>query len=44
MRQRAYALLARNGFDSETASAASRAYGQAVDAELTDDAESPSEE
>jgi len=31
MRQRAYALLARNGFDSETAAAASRAYGEATD-------------
>jgi regulatory protein len=44
MRQRAYALLARNGFDSETASAASRAYAQTMDAELQDDADSVSEE
>jgi regulatory protein len=33
MRQRAYALLARNGFDSETAAAASRAYGQAAESD-----------
>lgn len=37
MRQRAYALLARNGFDSETATAASRAFGQAAGSGSADD-------
>lgn len=44
MRQRAYALLARNGFDSETAAAASRAYGQAAEPDSADDAAGASEE
>jgi regulatory protein len=39
MRQRAYALLARNGFDSETAAAASREFGQVAGSDSADDAD-----
>jgi regulatory protein len=38
MRQRAYALLARNGFDSETAASASRVYGERAAVDLDEEA------
>ena len=43
MRQRAYALLARNGFDSETAAAASRTYAEQAGGGAEDEAESTSD-